>query len=147
FVTGLGLFVVASAACALAPNIGILIAARTLQGCGAALVMPLAVTQLSLAFPPQERGKAFGIFSAITGLAILTGPVVGGAISEGLAWQWIFWLNVPIGLIVVPLVLRYMPETFGPRSALDIGGLLLVSGAALGVMWGLVRGNQAGWAS
>src|SRR5260221_5912906 len=109
--------------------------------------MPLAVTQLSVAFPPEQRARALGAFSGVTGLAVLAGPVVGGAITQGLAWQWIFWLNVPIGLLVVPLVLRRMPESFGPRTALDIGGLLLVTGAALGVVWGLVRGNQAGWGS
>jgi EmrB/QacA subfamily drug resistance transporter len=147
FVVGLGLFVAASAACALAPNVGALIAARAIQGCGAALVMPLAVTQLSVAFPPEQRARALGAFSGVTGLAVLAGPVVGGAITQGLAWQWIFWLNIPIGLLVIPLVFRRMPESFGPRTALDIGGLLLVTGAALGVVWGLVRGNQAGWGS
>jgi EmrB/QacA subfamily drug resistance transporter len=147
FVAGLGLFVAASAACALAPNVGWLIAARAIQGCGAALVMPLAVTQVSAAFPPEQRGRALGAFSGVTGLAVLSGPVVGGAITQGLAWQWIFWLNVPIGLLVMPLALRRMPESFGPRTSLDMGGLVLVTGAALGVVWGLVRGNQAGWGS
>jgi EmrB/QacA subfamily drug resistance transporter len=147
FVAGLGLFVAASALCALAPTMGTLIAARAIQGCGAALVMPLAVTQLSVAFPPDQRGRALGIFSGVSGLAVLAGPVVGGAIAQGLDWRWIFWLNLPIGLLTVPLVLRRMPESFGPRTALDIGGLLLVTGAALGLVWGLVRGNQAGWGS
>lgn len=147
FVIGLGLFVVASAACGLAPNVEALIAARAIQGCGAALVMPLAVTQLSVAFPPALRGRALGAFSGVTGLAVLAGPVVGGAIAGGLPWQWIFWLNVPVGLLVIPLVLLRLPENFGQRTALDIAGLLLVSGAALGLVWGLVRGNQAGWSS
>src|SRR5713226_3976903 len=147
FIAGLGLFVAASAACALAPNVGWLIAARAIQGCGAALVMPLAVTQLSAVFPPEQRGRALGAFSGVTGLAVLSGPVVGGAITQGLAWQWIFWLNVPIGLLVMPLILRRMPESFGPRTSLDMGGLLLVTGAALGVVWGLVRGNSVGWGS
>jgi len=147
FVAGLGLFAAASAACALAPNIGALIATRAVQGAGAALLMPLALALLSAAFPRQERGRALGIFSGVTGLAVIAGPVVGGAITEGLAWQWIFWLNVPLGLLVVPLVLRRMPESFGPRTALDIGGLLLVTGAALGVAWGLMRANNAGWGS
>jgi EmrB/QacA subfamily drug resistance transporter len=147
FVAGLGLFVAASAMCALALTMGWLIAARVLQGCGAALVMPLAVTQLSVAFPPEQRARALGIFSGVTGLAVLAGPVVGGAIAQGLAWQWIFWLNIPIGLLVVPLVLRRIPESFGSRTALDIAGLLLVTGASMGLVWGLVRGNQAGWSS
>jgi len=109
--------------------------------------MPLAVTQLSMAFPPEQRGRALGAFSGVTGLAVLAGPVVGGAIAGGLAWQWIFWINVPIGLLAVPLVLRRIPESFGPRTTFDIGGLLLVTGAALGMLWGLVRGNQSGWGS
>ncbi len=147
FVAGLGLFVVASAACALAPNVGWLIAARAVQGGGAALVMPLALTQLSAAFPPERRGRALGIFGSVTGLALLAGPVVGGAVAQGLAWQWIFWLNVPIGLLVIALVLSRIPESFGARVDLDMGGLVLVTGAALGVVWGLVRGNSAGWSS
>jgi EmrB/QacA subfamily drug resistance transporter len=147
FIAGLGLFTTASAACALAPDIGSLIAARTVQGAGAAMVMPLALTQLSAAFPPERRAWAFGIFSSVTGLAVLGGPVVGGAITQGIAWQWIFWLNVPIGLLTIPLTLRWIDESFGPRTALDIGGLALETGAALGIVWGLVRGNSAGWGS
>jgi EmrB/QacA subfamily drug resistance transporter len=147
FVAGLGLFVVASAACALAPNVGLLISARILQGCGAALVAPLALTLLSAAFSPEQRGRALGIFGSVTGLAVFSGPVIGGAIAQGIAWQWIFWLNVPIGLIAIPLVLRRIPESFGPRTALDVVGLALVTGAAFGIVWGLVRGNSAGWGS
>ncbi len=147
FVAGLGLFTAASAACALAPTIGWLIAARAVQGAGAALVMPLAMALLSVAFPREERGKALGLFSGVTGLALVSGPVVGGAIAEGITWQWIFWLNVPIGLITIPLVLSRIRESVGPGTALDIPGLALVTGAALGVVWGLVRGNNAGWAS
>src|SRR5260370_2038832 len=147
FVAGLLLFVVASAACALSRNAGWLIAARAVQGSAAALVLPLALTQVSRAFARERRGRALGIFSGVTGLANLVGRVVGGAIAQGLAWQWIFWLNVPIGLLVMALVLRRMQESFGPRTALDIGGLLLVTGAALGLVWGLVRGNSAGWGS
>jgi EmrB/QacA subfamily drug resistance transporter len=147
FVVGLGLFVIASAACGLSSNIVLLIVARAIQGCGSALIMPLAVTQLSVAYPPEQRAKALGTFSGIAGLAVLAGPVVGGAITGGLAWQWIFWINVPIGLLIIPLILRYIPESFGPRTTFDIGGLLLITGAALGIVWGLVRGNQAGWGS
>lgn len=147
FVAGLALFTAASAACALAPTVGWLIAARVVQGAGAALVMPLAMALLSVAFPREERGRALGIFSSLTGLALLSGPVVGGAIAQGIAWQWIFWLNVPIGLMTIPLVLSRIRESAGPSAALDIPGLTLVTGAALGVVWGLVRGNQTGWAS
>lgn len=147
FVAGLALFILASAACALSPGVGWLIAARAIQGCGAALVMPLALTLLSAAFPPEQRGRALGAFSGAAGLAVLAGPVVGGAIVQGISWQWIFWLNVPIGLLVIPLVLSRVEESFGPRTTLDVGGLLLVTGAALGLVWGLIRGNSAGWGS
>jgi EmrB/QacA subfamily drug resistance transporter len=144
---GLGLFVAASVACALAGNVGWLIAARAVQGAGAALLMPLAMALLSAAFPPQERGKALGIFSSVTGLALIAGPVIGGVIAEGLAWQWIFWINVPIGLIAIPLVIGRIPESFGPAARLDVPGLMLVTGAAFSVMWALMRGNESGWTS
>ena len=147
YALGLGLFAAASAASALAPDVGTLIAARAVQGAGSALIMPLGLTLLSAAFPPEKRGAAIGVFSAITGLAVASGPLVGGAIVEGLAWQWIFWINVPIALISIPFVLRKIDESFGPDSALDIRGLALISGGALAIVWGLVRGNQAGWAS
>jgi EmrB/QacA subfamily drug resistance transporter len=147
FATGLGLFVAASAACALVPDVGWLIAARAVQGVGAAMITPVALALLSANFPAELRGKAMGLFAGITGLAVLGGPVVGGAIAQGAAWQWIFWLNVPIGLAAIPLVLRRIPESYGRRARLDLGGLALVTGAALGIVWGLVRGNQAGWGS
>jgi EmrB/QacA subfamily drug resistance transporter len=147
FVAGLALFAAASAACALAPSVGWLITARAVQGSGAALVTPLALTLLSAAFPPEQRAKALGIFGSLTGLALIAGPVVGGAIAQGLAWQWIFWLNVPIGLIVLVLARLHIEESVGPRTALDLGGVLIVAGAALGLVWGLVRGNSAGWGS
>jgi EmrB/QacA subfamily drug resistance transporter len=147
FVAGLGLFSAASAACALSPSIGWLIAARTVQGGGSALVMPLALTLLSAAFPPLQRGRALGIYGSVTGLASLAGPVVGGAITQGIAWQWIFWLNVPIGVVAILFALGRIEESLGPRAALDIGGLVLVTGAAFGLVWGLVRGNSAGWGS
>jgi len=147
YAAGVGLFALASAACALAPDIGWLIAARTVQGAGAALIMPLGLALLSAAFPPERRGAAIGIFSAITGLAVASGPLVGGAVVEGISWEWIFWVNVPIGLIAVPLVLTRMKESFGSDTGLDLGGLTLVTGGSLGVVWGLVRGNQAGWDS
>ena len=147
FAGGLALFALASAACALAPEVGWLIAARAVQGAGAALVMPLGLALLSAAFPPERRGAAIGIFSAITGLSVASGPLIGGAVVEGLAWQWVFWLNVPIGLIAAPLVLRKLRESYGSDTALDLPGLALVTGGALGVVWGLVRSAQAGWAS
>ena len=209
FAIGLGVFAAGSAACALAPGAGALIAARTVQGIGAAMVMPLALALLNAAVPPQRRGWAMGIFGSVTALAVVVGPVLGGAITQGLAWQWIFWLNVPIGLITIPLALallnaafppqrrgwalgifggvtalavvvgpvlggaitqgiawqwifwlnvpialaaiplalRHLAESYGPRAALDLPGLGLVTGAAFGLVWGLVRGSSADWAS
>src|SRR6202035_3402486 len=108
---GVGLFTVASAACALAPNVGALIAARAVQGAGAALMLPLALAALSAAFPPQRRAWALGIFSSVTGIAVLAGPVVGGAVAQRLDWPWIFWLNVPIGLLMIPLIKIKIPAT------------------------------------
>jgi EmrB/QacA subfamily drug resistance transporter len=147
YAAGLGIFVAASAACALAPDAGWLIAGRAVQGIGAAFVTTLALALLSAAFPPERRGAAIGIFSAVTGIAVASGPLIGGAVAEGLAWEWIFWLNVPVGLIAIPLVLTRIEEGFGPDSALDIRGVALITGGALGIVWGLVRGNGAGWGS
>ena len=147
FAAGLALFVVASAACALAGNIGVLIAARAVQGAGAALVMPLAMALLSAAFPRDERARALGIFSAVTGLATIAGPVAGGAIAGGFAWQWIFWINLPIGVIVIPLIRRHIRESAGTGGSLDMTGLVLVTAAAMGVVWGLMRANSVGWLS
>jgi EmrB/QacA subfamily drug resistance transporter len=147
FAVGLGLFVVASAGCALAPGVGWLIAARAVQGTGAAMIMPLALALLNAAVPAQRRGWAMGVFGGVTALAVVVGPVVGGAITQGIAWQWIFWLNVPIGLVVIVLVLRRLSESYGPQADLDFPGLGLGTGAALGLVWGLVRGSSAGWGS
>jgi EmrB/QacA subfamily drug resistance transporter len=147
FVAGLALFVASSVGCALAASIGWLIAGRAVQGAGAALVMPLAMALLSAAFPREARAKALGIFSGVAGLALIAGPVVGGVIVEGLAWPWIFWLNLPIGLVSIALARRRIPESFGPGTALDGAGLAFATGAVLGLVWGLARGNDSGWAS
>jgi EmrB/QacA subfamily drug resistance transporter len=147
YAIGLGLFAAASAASALAPSVGFLIAARAVQGAGAALVLTLGLALLSVAFPPERRGAAIGLFSAVTGIAVASGPLVGGAIAEGIAWEWIFWLNVPIGLAAIPLVLSRIEESFGGDTGLDLPGLALISAAAFGIVWGLVRGNSAGWGS
>jgi EmrB/QacA subfamily drug resistance transporter len=147
FAAGLGLFVAASAACALAPDIGWLIAARSVQGVGAAILMPLALTQVSAAFPPERRGWALGIYSGVTALSTVIGPIVGGAVTQGLAWRWIFWLNLPIGLAAVALTFARLRESFGPRARVDLAGIVLVTGAAFGLVWGLVRANAAGWGS
>ncbi|TDD98155.1 MFS transporter [Actinomadura rubrisoli] len=145
FVGGLALFTAASAACAMAPGIGWLIVARAVQGSGAALVMPLAMALLSNGFPPERRARILGVFAGLTGLAVVAGPVVGGIVTQGLAWQWIFWLNVPIGLVVIPLVLRRVPESRGAGASFDLGGVVLVTGGALGLVWGLIRADGAGW--
>jgi EmrB/QacA subfamily drug resistance transporter len=147
YAAGLGLFAAASAASALAPDVGWLIAARAVQGAGSALIVPLGLALLSAAFPPEKRGAAIGMFSAVTGIAVASGPLVGGAIVNGLAWQWIFWINVPIGLLSIPFVLAKLDESHGPDTGLDIRGLTLITTGALGFVWGLVRGNEIGWAS
>jgi EmrB/QacA subfamily drug resistance transporter len=147
FTVGLALFVAASAACALAPDAGLLIAARAVQGAGAALVVPNALALVSAAFPAERRGSALGILQGITGLAVVAGPMIGGAVAEGIDWEWIFWLNVPIGLAAIPLALVRIEESFGGDTPLDTGGFALVTGGALGIVWGLVRGNAAGWGS
>ena len=114
---GLGLFAAASAACALAPQVGWLVAARAVQGAGAALVLTLGLALLSAAFPPERRGTAIGLFSAVTGIAVASGPLIGGAIVEGISWEWIFWLNVPIGLAAIPLVLARIEESLAATPA------------------------------
>ena len=144
---GLALFAAASAACALAPSVGWLIAARAIQGAGAAAIMPVALALLNAAFPPERRGWAMGVFGGVTGFSVVVGPVAGGAITQAIAWQWVFWVNVPIALVAIPLVRTRVAESFGPRHALDLPGLALVTGAALGVVWGLVRSDVAGWGS
>ena len=144
---GLAIFVLASAACAMAGSVAWLIAARAVQGAGAALAMPLAMALLSAAFPKEMRARALGIFGSVTGLALIVGPAAGGAVAQGLAWPWIFWINIPVGLVAIPLVLRRVPESRGPAAALDFSGVLLAAGAVLGAVWGLTRGHTAGWAS
>jgi EmrB/QacA subfamily drug resistance transporter len=147
FAAGILLFAVASVACALSRNVESLVVARSAQGAGAALVMPLAMAILSGAFPSEERARALGIFSGVTGFALLIGPAIGGFITEHFGWRWIFWINLPIGLIAIALVLARVRESFGPKAALDILGLVVVAAAALALVWGLLRGNVAGWSS
>jgi EmrB/QacA subfamily drug resistance transporter len=145
FVVGLSIFTAASAVAALSTSADVLVAARAIQGLGGAIVTPLTLTLLSAATPKEKRGLILGAWGGIAGLAIAIGPVVGGAIVEGIAWQWIFWINVPIGLIALPLAWRHLSESRGPYSHLDFPGLLLASGGLLGVVWGLVRANSVGW--
>jgi len=147
FAIGLSVFTAASAAAALSPSVGALIAARAVQGAGAALVMPLTLTLISAAFPTEKRGAAIGLWGGIAGLAVAAGPVVGGAVVDGINWHWIFWLNVPIGLALVPLSLGRLTESFGPRPQLDLVGLPIAAGGMLGLTWGLVRATSVGWGS
>jgi EmrB/QacA subfamily drug resistance transporter len=147
FCTGLAVFTAASAGSALAPTVGVLIATRALQGFGAAMVMPLTLTLISEAFPAERRGAAIGLWGGIAGLAVAAGPVVGGAVVEGINWHWIFWLNVPIGLVLIPLSASRLTESFGPRPRLDVVGLVLAGAGFFGITWGLVRSSAAGWAS
>ena len=147
FTLGLGVFTAASLWAALASSSGMLIAARGAQGLGAALVMPLSLTLLSAAFPAERRGLAIGIWSGLSGLAVALGPVVGGAIVDGLSWQWIFFLNVPIGVVLAPLAYRALDESHGPDGALDVRGLVLASTGLFALVWGIVRGNDQGWTS
>ena len=147
FAAGLGIFTLASAAAALAPSMEVLVAARAIQGVGGAIVMPLTLTLLSAAVPPAKRGLALGAWGGVGGLAIAFGPLVGGAVVEGVSWHWIFWLNVPIGLVLVPLSLRRLEESRGLAGRLDLPGVALASAGLFGIVWGLVRGNAQGWAS
>jgi EmrB/QacA subfamily drug resistance transporter len=147
FLAGLSLFTVASAAAALAPSTGLLVAARAVQGAGAAAVTPLTLTLLAEAFPAQRRGMAIGVWSGISGIAVAIGPLVGGAVVQGISWHWIFWINVPIGLIVLPLAMRWLSESHGPYGTLDLPGLALASTGAFGIVFGLVRAQSLGWTS
>jgi EmrB/QacA subfamily drug resistance transporter len=147
FLAGLGLFTLGSAAAALAPNIGALIAARAAQGVGAAIVTPLTLTLLVGAVSVERRAVALGAWGAIGGLAVATGPVVGGAIVQGASWQWIFWLNVPIGLALLPLAWAQLEESRGGTNSLDLRGLALASVGLFGIIFGLVRSTSVGWGS
>ncbi len=145
FIVGMAIFTAASAAAALAPNTGLLIAARAIQGSGAAIATPLTLTLLAEAFPLERRGLALGVWSAIGGVAVALGPLVGGAVITTLNWHWIFWINVPVGLVVIPFAARSLSESHGPYGSLDIPGLLLGSGGLLGLVYGLVESQTAGF--
>jgi EmrB/QacA subfamily drug resistance transporter len=146
FAVGVGIFTVASAAAALAPSTEALIVARALQGLGGAVITPLSLTILSDAFA-EKRGLALGIWSGVSGLGVALGPVVGGAVVDGFSWHWIFWLNVPIGIALVPVALALLTETRGPNRTLDLPGVALASSGLLGVVFGIVRAQALGWTS
>ncbi|MGK5691550.1 MFS transporter [Streptomyces sp. URMC 128] len=145
FIAGLAVFTGASAAAALAPGIDSLIAARAIQGAGAAVMMPLTLTLLTAAVPAAKRGMAYGIWGAVNGLAVASGPLVGGTLTEHISWQWIFWLNVPLGLALLPLARLRLAESHGTGAPLDIPGTLLASSGLFGIVYGLVRGPVDGW--
>ncbi|MFJ4540926.1 MFS transporter [Streptomyces tibetensis] len=145
FIAGLAVFTGASAAAAMAPGIDSLIAARAVQGAGAAVMMPLTLTLLTAAVPAAKRGMAFGIWGAVNGLAVASGPLVGGTLTEHISWQWIFWLNVPLGLALLPLARLRLAESHGTGAPLDVPGTLLASGGLFGIVYGLVRGPADGW--
>ncbi|MFE3858927.1 MFS transporter [Streptomyces goshikiensis] len=147
FIAGLTVFTGASAAAALSPGIDELIAARAVQGVGAAIMMPLTLTLLTAAVPAARRGMALGIYGAVTGLAVASGPLIGGSLTEHMSWQWIFWLNVPIGLALIPLARLRLAESSAPQSRLDVPGTLLISGGLFGIVYGLVNANAHGWTS
>ncbi len=145
FIAGIVLFTVASAGSALAPNTGTLIATRALQGVGAAIVTPLTLTLLADAFPPERRGIALGVWSGISGTAVALGPLVGGAMIQIASWHWIFWINVPVGLVLAPVAARRLKESYGSERALDLTGLGLSSAGLFGVIFGLIRAQTLGW--
>jgi EmrB/QacA subfamily drug resistance transporter len=147
FVLGIALFTAASAMAAMAPSIAVLVTARALQGAGGAMIMPLSLTLLSAAVPPHRRNAALGIWGAIGGAAVAIGPLVGGAVTSGWSWQYIFWLNVPVGIVLVPLAWWKLSESRGARTRLDLVGVGLVSAGLFGIVLGLVRGNAHGWTS
>jgi EmrB/QacA subfamily drug resistance transporter len=147
FVIGLGIFTLASAAAALAPTTAALVAARAVQGVGAAIVTPLTLTLLADQFAPEKRGLAIGAWSGVSGLGVALGPLVGGAVVDGISWHWIFWINVPVGLVVIPLAWRKLAESHGPSRSLDFPGLALASAGLLGIVYGIVRGAELGWTS
>lgn len=147
FAAGIGVFTVSSAVAALSTSVDVLVAARAVQGLGAAAILPLSLTIISGVVPPEKRSAAIGIWGGVSGLGVALGPFVGGAVVEGISWEWIFWLNVPIGLILLPLVARVVPESHGPNSRLDLGGMLLAGAGLFALTFGVVRAPALGWES
>ncbi len=147
FVIGMSIFTGASALAALAPSTDLLVAARAVQGTGAAIVTPLTLTLLAEAFTDERRGLAIGVWSGVSGIAVALGPLVGGAVVQAISWHWIFWINVPIGICLIPLAARTLKESHGPYGRLDIPGLALASTGAFGIVFGLVRAQSLGWTS
>lgn len=147
YVGGLVLFTAASIGCATAGSAGMLIAARTIQGAGAAVILPVSLSLISEAFPPEKRGAAIGIWGGITGLGVAIAPLVGGAILQGISWQWIFWINVPVGIVSAVASQFLLTESHGPRPRLDLIGLPLIVVGLLALVWAPVRAPDIGWGS
>jgi EmrB/QacA subfamily drug resistance transporter len=145
FVTGLLVFTTASATAASAGSVGVLVASRAVQGIGAALVFPLALTLVVTAAPPARRGLAIAGFGGMSGLGIALGPWIGGLIVEYGDWQWVFWINVPIGLVLAPLAARLLGAGRGPHDRLDVRGTVLVTAGLFGIVYGLIRSVRLGW--
>jgi EmrB/QacA subfamily drug resistance transporter len=145
FMIGISVFTAGSAAAALSPSIDLLIAARVVQGIGAAIVTPLTLTLIAEAFPPEQRGLALGVWSGISGVGVAAGPLVGGLLTQVASWHWIFWVNVPIGIALVPLAGARLTESRGANTRLDLPGLALVSSGLFGIVFGLVRSQTVGW--
>jgi EmrB/QacA subfamily drug resistance transporter len=147
FIAGIAVFTLASAYSALSIEPWQLILGRAVQGVGAAAILPLSLTLLVGSVAPRMRPLAIGIWGGVSGLGVALGPLIGGAVVEGWNWQSIFWINVPVGLIAVPLALLALPNTFGAKLRADVVGLVLAAVGVLGVVYGIVRGNDAGWDS
>jgi EmrB/QacA subfamily drug resistance transporter len=147
FTVGLALFTFASIACALAPNLSALIVARTVQGLGGAVVLPLSLTILTAAFPIERRGMIVGVYGGLAGLAVAMGPIVGGAVTQSIDWHWIFWINVPIGVLATILGVRLLPESYGAPERLDLVGVGLVTAGVVSLVWALSRASDVGWSS
>ena len=145
FTLGLALFTIGSAAAALAPSSTTLILARAAQGIGGAFVTPLSLTILSGAISPARRPLALAAWGGLSGLAIAVGPVVGGAITQGISWHWIFWVNVPIGVVAVALSALRLRESHGPDRSLDLPGVIVAGAGLVGIVWGVTHGNGRGW--
>src|SRR5690242_1384128 len=147
FLVGLTVFTGASAAAAMATGIDSLIAARAVQGVGAAIMMPLTLTLLTAAVPAERRGMAYGIWGAVNGLAVASGPLIGGSLTQHISWHWIFWLNVPLGVVLLPLARLRLGESTAPGARLDAKGTALVSLGLFGIVYALVNATSHGWTS
>jgi EmrB/QacA subfamily drug resistance transporter len=147
FVAGIAVFTVSSAFAALSTDPTALIVWRAVEGAGAAAIMPLSLTLLVGSVPDRLRTVGIGVWGGISGLGVALGPLIGGAVVENWSWEAIFWLNVPVGVIAIPLALYALPNTRGARVRADVLGVLLAGLGVLGVVFGVVRGNDAGWTS